>query len=768
MSAPETCDVLLRVRGTVQGVGFRPFVLRTARRLGLRGWVCNDAQGVLVRAAGPRTAVDALVGELQTGAPPAARVTAVDREHLPAAAPRPADGFAIAASEQRAGLVETAAPPELALCADCRRELLEPANRRFGYPFLNCTQCGPRYAIIESLPYDRPATTMRAFPMCASCRKEYDDPADRRYHAQPNACPDCGPQLELTDAAGRTMARRAEALARASGALREGRIVAVKGLGGFHLMCDATSETAVALLRGRKHREEKPLAVMFRDVAHVNQFADVSAAAEGLLVSPASPIVLVPRRCKTALAGGVAPGNPWIGALVASTPLHVLLLAGVEFPLVATSANLAEEPLCIDDAEARSRLAGIADFFLGHNRAIARPVDDSVIRLTSRGSPIYLRRARGYAPTPFKLPAPVPQPLLCVGAQMKNAIGVASGDRVVLSPHIGDLGNAVTHEAFLRTIDMLTSLHAAPPAAVVHDKHPDYASTRHAAALGLPTIGVQHHLAHVLSCLLEHGAAADDVLGLAWDGTGWGEDGTVWGGEFILLAHGRAKRFACLRPFRLGGGEAAVRDARRTALGLVHAGDAGGFERVAAQFGMRANDHAVLATMLEKGLNSPWCSSMGRLFDAAGALLGLGARNAFEGQMPLAVEAAAWTAARTDVSPLTFGLVRGGSGVAWNIDWRPALPRLLDGAAEAGATAWAFHHGLAQAAVNVACQAGVGTVVLTGGCFQNALLQELTADALTAAGFRVLVHRELSPNDGSIAAGQALGALWNLTTVEPF
>jgi hydrogenase maturation protein HypF len=767
MSAPETCDVLLRVRGTVQGVGFRPFVLRTANRLGLRGWVCNDAQGVLVRAAGPRPAVDALVDELQSGAPPAARVTAVERQPVPPAAPRPVAGFAIAASEPGKGPVETAVPVELALCAACRRELLDPADRRFGYPLINCTQCGPRYSIIEHLPYDRPATTMRAFPMCPACQAEYDDPANRRHHAQPNACPACGPQLAFTDGTGRVEARREAALARAAGALRGGAIVAVKGLGGFHLMCDATNAPAVAALRARKHRDEKPLAVMFRDPAQLRRYAEVSTAAEGLLVSPASPIVLVPRLPDTALAAGIAPENPWLGALLASTPLHVLLLGRVDFPVVATSANLAEEPLCIADDEARSRLAGIADHFLGHDRAIARPVDDSVVRLTGGGTPVLLRRARGYAPTPMTLPAALTQPVLCVGAQMKNAVVVGWGRRLVLSPHIGDLDNAVTRDAFRRTVGMLTALHATPPAVVVHDKHPDYASTRHAAMLGLPTVAVQHHLAHVLACLLEHGVAADGVLGLAWDGTGWGEDGTVWGGEFILLQRGRAQRFAALRPFRLAGGEAAVRDARRTALGLVHAGAAGEFASVAARLGVSAADLAVLAAMLERGLNSPWCSSMGRLFDAAGALLGLGRRNAFEGQMPLAVEAAAWADQANDLPVVNFALEPGGPGMAWSVDWGPALTRLLDHRGGVPVMARAFHRGLAQAAVDVARRAGVETVALTGGCFQNVLLHELTAGALTAAGFRVLVHRELSPNDGSIAAGQALGALWNLTTVEP-
>jgi len=761
--APPVTDVLLRVRGTVQGVGYRPFVQRTATELGLNGWVLNDALGVLIRATGKSDQVARLMESLVHAAPPAAEVTALDEvppgaDHLPAG-----EGFVIVASTL-GGALATAIPPDLALCTDCRRELLDPADRRHRYPFINCTQCGPRYSLIESLPYDRPRTTMRAFAMCPACQREYHDPANRRFHAQPNACPECGPHVTLSDASGNLIGEREAALRSACTLLREGLIIAVKGVGGYHLVCDATNERTVLTLRVRKHRDEKPLAVMFRDLAHLRLFAEVSPAAAHRLTAPPAPIVLVPRKPGAALAASIAPGNPWLGALLPYAPVHVLLLAGSVHPLVATSANLSDEPLCTDNTEARQRLAGIADLFLDHNRPIARPVDDSVVRLAANEETILLRRARGYAPAPLTLPGQVPGPLLCVGGQMKNTVAVASGDRVVLSPHIGDLDNVASHQVFERTITMLGELCGSDFTRVAHDQHPDYASTHYAERLGLRCIAVQHHLAHILACLLEHEHPADGVLGIAWDGTGYGADGTIWGGEFILLQQNKAERFARLRPFRLAGGEAAIKDARRIALGLAH--EMGVFRTIASRLNYSDHDTALLGTILMRQVNSPLCSSAGRLFDAFAALLGLGRGNAFEGQLPLMVEAAA-SAAAADTRALPFPVIRPNkAGAHLEIDWQPAIECVLNSEDDAAADAAAFHRGLVQSMVEVARQAGAGTVALTGGCFQNALLHSLASDALTHAGFRVLVHRRLSPNDSSIAAGQALAALWNLTTVD--
>jgi len=762
-TAPNVSDVLLRVRGTVQGVGYRPFVHRTAVRLGLAGWVRNDAEGVLIRAAGGRDGISALKEALARRAPAAARVTGVEQlEPSPDFQPA-GSGFVIVAAPPATAAIATATPADLALCADCRRELLDPSNRRHRYPFINCTQCGPRYSLIEGLPYERPRTTMRAFRMCPECQAEYDDPANRRFHAEPNACPVCGPHLTLTDAAGITLTERESALRMACAALRDGQIVAVKGVGGYHLMCDATSAAAVAALRARKHRDEKPFAVMFPDLAQLRRHALVPPVAANLLASPPAPIVLVARKPGSSLADGVAPGNPWIGALLPYAPLHLLLLSAAGRPLVATSANLSEEPLCIDNAEAHRRLAGMADLFLEHDRPIARPVDDSVIRLADRGRPILLRRARGYAPAPLDLPGGLPGPVLCLGGQQKNTIAVAAGDKVVLSPHIGDLESLATRQAFERTIAMLGQLQGSRFERVAHDKHPGYSSTRHADRLGLPRVAVQHHLAHVLSCLLENQQPADDVLGVAWDGTGFGEDGTVWGGEFILLRQQRAERFGRIRPFRLPGGEAAIRDARRVALGLGH--EMGAFRTLASRCNYTEHETALLGTILMRAVNSPVCSSAGRLFDGIGALLGLGRLNSFEGQLPLQVEAAASRAPSSEARlPFPVGAPRT-PGARVEIDWQPAVEQLLQSHEDPSALAAAFHRGLAQAIVDVARQAGAGTVALTGGCFQNVLLHNLASAALAEAGFRVLVHRVLPPNDNGIAAGQALAALWNLTTV---
>jgi hydrogenase maturation protein HypF len=762
----EAGDVLLRVRGTVQGVGFRPFVHRAAAGLNLRGWVRNDSQGVLIRAAGPLAAIAALRRALETGAPPAARVEAIETA-LPGPATAPAPlGFLIAASDGSGGGLETAIPPDLALCPACRAELLAPADRRHRYPFINCTQCGPRYSILERLPYDRSRTTMRAFRMCPACQAEYDDAGSRRHHAEPNACPVCGPAMFLTLPSGEEI-RGEAALAGAAGILRAGGILAVKGIGGYHLMADAASAAAVATLRGRKAREEKPLAVMFPDLAAVRTAARVTPEAAALLASPAAPIVLLPRLPTAPLADGIAPGNPWIGALLPYAPLQVLLLAAFGGPLVATSANLAEEPLCFDRHDAQRRLAGMVDGFLEHNRRIVHPVDDSVVRLAAAG-PVRLRRARGYAPSPLTLPAELAGSWLCAGAQMKSTVGVAAGNRLVLSPHLGDLEGAATRRVYDRTVAMLADLQGSPFTAVACDRHPDYASTRYAESLGLPCLPVQHHLAHVLACLLENGQDADDVLGVSWDGTGYGEDGTIWGGEFLLLRARQATRFARLRPFRLPGGAAAIRDGRRTALALVHAAQDRRYDEVADALGLRAAADT-LRRMLDQGIQSPVTTSAGRLFDAVGALLGLGGANRFEGQTPLAVEAAATAAARsTRELPAVLRAVERGGGAAFELDWGPWIEAILRGRARGEAAAGlaaAFHRGLAAGIVAVARQAGAGTVALSGGCFQNVLLLDLAAGALRDAGFRVLLHRELPPNDGNIAAGQALGALWGLATV---
>ena len=758
-------DRLVRVRGTVQGVGFRPFVRRTADTLGISGWVRNDAEGVLLLAHGDSDSFERLINAISHEAPAAAVVESVEVQEG-SGIEYSANGFDILESAGISDAPDAGIPADLAMCTDCRAELLDPKDRRHGYPFINCTQCGPRYSILGSLPYDRARTTMRSFTMCPACSAEYADSRSRRFHAQPNACPSCGPVLALSNTFGATVAAGANAVEQAARALRSGLIVAVKGVGGFHLMCDAANEAAVAALRKRKHRDEKPFAVMFPSLKNLRKFARVSRAAAESLESPQAPIVLVPRTAEQGISMLVSPGNPWIGALLPHSPVHAVLMVAFGMPLVATSANLSEEPLCTDDREAQERLKGIADLFLGNNRRIERPVDDSVLRISEGGTPILLRRARGYAPGPLRLPAVLRSQLLCVGAHMKSTVAVAAGSRVVLSPHIGDLGNVDTQAAFARTAEMMRDLHRTSFDAVVHDKHPDYASTRYARDSGLRCIGVQHHLAHVLSCLLENGHDTDNVLGVSWDGTGYGEDGTIWGGEFILLEHQKARRFARIRPFRLPGGEAAILDGRRVALSLAEASvGAGAREELAGRLGFNPNQEQVLAAMLERGLNAPICSSAGRLFDGTAALLGLGRRNAFEGQLPLALESAAMRGlAGGGELPFPISIPEDHSCRS-EIDWRPAVAAMIGSTDQPDRSAARFHRGLCSAIAAVASEAAVHTIALTGGCFQNALLLDLTRSILESRGHRVLVHRLLPPNDGNIAAGQALAALSNITDV---
>lgn len=751
----------LELTGAVQGVGFRPFVHRLARELHLAGWARNTGGGLALEIEGAPEDCAAFLRRLLDEAPPHASPHLLHREAL---VPLGEPAFGIRPSSTAAGSA-TELPPDLATCADCLRELFDPRDRRYRHPFINCTQCGPRYSIVLALPYDRERTTMGAFAMCPACLAEYEDPENRRFHAQPVACHDCGPRLILVDARGEGRAERDEALEAAALAIESGRIVAVKGVGGFHLLADARSEETVALLRRRKHRPAKPLAVMMPDLGAVRRHCECSAEEERLLASPAAPILLLRRREGGGLAEALALGNPELGVLLPYSPVHHLLLQRLGFPVVATSGNLVDEVLCTGNEEVLARLGGrggVADLFLLHDRPIARPADDSVLRVVL-GRELLLRHGRGFAPATFGVGGPLP-PLLAAGGDVKGALAVSGPFGLRAGAHLGDLGGESAQASFLAQARDLPALAGIVPRAVACDLHPDYHSSRLAelvaSELGLPLHRVAHHHAHLAACLAEHGIPdEEEVLGVVWDGSGHGPDGTVWGGEFLVGGAERCERFASLRPFPLPGGDLAARQPRYAALGLLHAA-AIPVETTTLAAAFSPEELAVARTQLARGLNAPPCSSAGRLFDAIAALLGLRLRNEFEAQAAMELEFAAARAETTGECDQVPGL----AGLAFSdgtLDWEPLLRSLLDGTARGlppTLLAACFQEALREGVLLVARAAGRETVVLGGGCFQNARLLAGCVAALAEAGFRPLWPRFVPPNDGGLALGQALVA----------
>ncbi len=782
----------LVVRGAVQGVGFRPFVYRLANGRGLTGWVNNSAQGVFIEVEGERADLEQFLLQLETEKPPRSCIQSCEAIWLD---PVGYDGFEIRESEM-AGDKTALVLPDIATCPDCLREIFDPANRRHGYPFTNCTNCGPRFSIIEALPYDRANTSMKSFRMCPACQAEYDDPIDRRFHAQPNACPVCGPRLELwpgnvgpasriEGGPPRRLAHGNDALLAAAHVIRCGHIVAVKGIGGFQLLVDARNESAVRRLRERKHREEKPFALMFPTLESVKQVCEVSQLEERLLCSPEAPIVLLRRlpssifHPPSSLCGSVAPNNPNLGVMLPSNPLHHLLMAELGFPVVATSGNLSDEPICTDEFEALERLHGIADVFLVHNRPIIRHVDDSIVRVMLDREMV-LRRARGYAPLPISLAAGVPaiEAILAVGAHLKNSVALAVGEQVFLSQHIGDLETEPANHAFRRAAEDLPRLYGTRPAVIAADLHPEYLSTKFAlerrpparrdslndqcagSETGAPQIiQVQHHIAHVLSCIAENEVELP-ALGVAWDGTGYGTDGTIWGGEFFLVTEEAVERVAHLRPFRLPGGDTAVKEPRRAALGLLHEmlGDSA-FSRKELPLAdtFSAIELSALKGMLTRNLNSPLCSSVGRLFDAMASLAGMRQTMHFEGQAAMELEFAL-AGLKTDEA---YDLPVIASRSSLTLDWSPMVAGVLAdvrGGVSVGQISAKFHNSLAEAIVRVARQVECPRVALSGGCFQNRYLTERAVTRLREEGFQPYWHQRVPTNDGGIALGQVVAA----------
>ena len=731
----------LVIDGRVQGVGYRPFVYRRALHHGLTGWVRNRTGRVEVLAGGASSALEAFAADLIDAAPPLARPRLVAKE---TAEPPAEPGFRIEASEA-AGPAGIHVPPDQFACDDCLAEMADPSARRYRYPFINCTQCGPRYTLIERLPYDRPHTAMAGFPLCPACRAEYEDPVDRRFHAQPLACPECGPNLSWSEDGSTGEA----ALAAAVSALRGGAVVAVKGIGGYHLLCDAADAAAVARLRDRKKRPDKPLAVMFADLAAVNhELAPTDLEAERL-AAPERPIVLVDRRADSRLAEGTAPGLGEVGAMLAYSPLHHLLLGDFGGPLVATSGNVSGEPVLTDPEEAEQRLAAVADGFLHHDRPILRPADDPVQRVVA-GAPRPLRLGRGDAPLELDLPFRLDLPTLAVGGHMKNTVALAWNDRAVVSPHIGDLDAPRARRVFDRVAADLQRLYGVAAERVVADLHPDYASSRWARDCGLPVSRVQHHRAHASALYAEH-AGRGDWLVFTWDGVGLGDDGGLWGGEAFAGRPGQWRRVAALRPFRLPGGEKAAREPWRAALGLCWEN---GEEWNGAPEGAD-----LLRQAWDRDHQCPATSAAGRLFDGAAALLGLVRNASFEGQGPMLVEAAAGGQADGPDLPVETGA----DGLArW--DWAPLLDVLRDGTRPVAERAMAFHHALARAILTSARRRREGEAIrdvgLTGGVFQNRLLTETARDLLEADGFTVHLATRVPCNDGGLAFGQLAEAMW--------
>ncbi len=747
MSAPARVRSRIRVTGLVQGGGFRPCVHGRAGELGVAGFVGNDESGVIIEAEGDPAAVDKFVDALRTRAPTLATVEEVTSVELPAAGD---SAFTIAASQAH-GQRSTLISADTATCEDCLRELADPADRRYRYPFVNCTNCGPRFTIVTDVPYDRPATTMAGFAMCAACAAEYHDPADRRFHAQPVCCADCGPSLRLLDTAGQPVGESGDPILDAAAWLSAGAVLAVKGLGGFHLAALADHEQAVSALRARKHREDKPFAVLAPDLAAVHELCECDDAELAELTSRRRPIVLMTRRDGARLAAQVAPGNRFLGVMLPYTPLHQLLVEAVGAPIVLTSGNVSDEPIVYHDSDAAIRLQPIADGFLTHDRPIHIRTDDSVVRVVD-GRPMPIRRSRGYAPEPLPLAWPAPRQVLGCGAELKSTFCLAKGRHAFLSHHIGDLENYETLRSFTEGIEHFKRLFDLAPELVVHDLHPEYLSTKYALESdGVELLGVQHHHAHIASCLADNGEEGP-VIGIACDGTGYGADGTLWGGEVMLASLLDYRRASHLEPVPLPGGESAIKQPWRMAaswLRVAYDGAPPADLEIIARHGLRWTQ---VQRLLDSELDTPMTSSVGRLFDAVAALIGVRDAVNYEGQAAIELEQRVLLDEPAGYPARLEGeLIRGG-------DLIRAVVQDVRGGVDPGVIAARFHNGvvdvLARAAQAAAGETGLSTVALSGGVFQNVVLLQRVSALLSAAGMRVLTHRRVPPNDAGISLGQ--------------
>ena len=747
----------ISIKGAVQGVGFRPFIYRLAKQLHLNGYVINSNSGVTIEAESAEDNLRDFITKIETEKPPHAKIISLEYSFLD---PSGFSSFEIRQSEDN-GEISALILPDITVCEDCLNEMLDPGNRRYLYPFINCTNCGPRFSIIEKIPYDRPKTSMKIFKMCDECRKEYENPEDRRFHAQPIACAKCGPHLELWNYQGKTIASCHEALKETAAQIKEGMIIALKGLGGFQLIVDARNDSAVAKLREKKHRDEKPFALMFPNLEMVKTVCTVSEIELSMLKSPESPIVLLKRKHESEkdypiISPLVAPNNPYLGIMLPYTPLHHLLMRELNFPIVATSGNLSEEPMCIDENEALERLSDIADYYLVHNRPIVRHVDDSIVKSVNNRKMI-LRRARGFAPLPLQINknqiANEDEVILAVGGHLKSTIAIKKGENIFISQHIGDLSTNESFSTFKKTIKDFEEMYLVAPEVIVTDMHPEYISTKYAGTRNIKLSEVQHHFAHIASCRLEN-QIAGEALGVSWDGTGYGLDKTIWGGEFFYSNDSDYKHAAQFRKFMLPGGESAIREPRRTACGVlyeIYNDDFFNNAPISFRNNFSKIDVTIIQKLLSRKINSPYTSSVGRLFDAVSSLLNICNISNYEGQAAMLLE---FTADENAHGEYPFSISEKEILI---IDWQPMIENIIteiNNNISTSIISARFHNTLAKIILHVANKLKFKKVILSGGCFQNAYLTEKTIRLLGANDFEVYWHQRIPPNDGGISVGQ--------------
>jgi len=741
--------VKIIIRGVVQGVGFRPFIYRLAAELNIKGWIINSSQGVFIEAEAERTLLENFINRINKDKPANSYIQSFEHSWVD---PEGFKEFEIRESLEK-GSKTALVLPDLSTCNDCLEEVFDPGNRRYLYPFTNCTNCGPRYSIIADLPYDRPNTTMGEFEMCDDCRAEYQDPLNRRFHAEPTACPKCGPQVKLTDNSGKLISGKHDAIVNAVKAIKDGKIIALKGIGGYQLLCDASNPQAVKELRIRKRRSQKPFALMFPGINSVIAEAYLSEKEERLITSVEAPIVLLKRKkgIDSQVSDECTFGNPYLGIMLPYSPLHHILMKELDIPVVATSGNISEEPICISEDEAYSKLSGIADYFLIHNRRILRHVDDSILRIAA-GNEVMIRRARGYAPLPLVLNDMEGKTVLAVGAHLKNTIAVNKGSNVFISQHIGDLENAESINAFKKVINDISSFYELKAGSAVCDEHPDYVSTRYAESLNIPLQKVQHHYAHVLSCMAENDLN-ENVLGVSWDGTGFGTDGTIWGGEFIIPNGKKFRRAGYFKTFRLPGGEAAIHDVWKIGYSLlyeVYGKDADELENIAF---LKNPELKIICQMLEKNINSPVTSSCGRLFDGISAIIGIKQNANFEAQAAMELEFAADDFNTNDYFTFSIDEEQGSLVFNWHQIVKGIAADIIAGV-PAGLISAKFHNSLAESIVQIANRLNMEKVLLTGGCFMNKYLLERSVKRLTESGLKPYTQQRVPAGDGGISLGQ--------------